>query len=324
MNMSQNSRKFSIAVHGGAGTVIQGQADETPYHAALAHALEAGAALLRRGASALDAVQAACQSLEDCPLFNAGRGSVYTRDARHEMDAGLMDGSNLRAGAVASVSQVRNPIALARHVLDDGQCVLLVGEGAQRFADERGLARMDARYFDSAERLAQLRRVQAQSGQTALLDHDASGLAAHPAPLNENGKMGTVGAVARDVHGNLAAAASTGGLTNKRPGRVGDTPVVGAGFYADSTTCAVAATGTGEHFLRAAIAHDIHARMRYLGQSLELAADAAVRGTLTHIGGQGGVVAVDSQGRVHCPFNSAGMYRGYIVDDAPAVTLIFA
>ncbi|MBN9321231.1 MAG: isoaspartyl peptidase/L-asparaginase, partial [Delftia acidovorans] len=188
MNISQNSRKFSIAVHGGAGTVIQGQADEAPYHAALAQALESGAALLRRGASALDAVQAACQSLEDCPLFNAGRGSVYTRDARHEMDAGLMDGSNLRAGAVASVSQVRNPIALARHVLDDGQCVLLVGEGAQRFADERGLARMDAGYFDSAERLAQLRRVQAQSGQTALLDHDASGLAEHPAPLNENGK----------------------------------------------------------------------------------------------------------------------------------------
>jgi beta-aspartyl-peptidase (threonine type) len=323
MNLTRTPPNFSIAVHGGAGTVIQGQADEAPYHAALARALEAGAALLRRGGSALDAVQAACQSLEDCPLFNAGLGSVYTRDARHEMDAGLMDGRHLQAGAVACVSQVKNPVALARHVLDDGQCVLLVGDGAQRFADECGLPRMDAAYFGSAERLAQLRRLQAQSGQAALLDHDASDLAARPAPLHENGKMGTVGAVARDVHGNLAAAASTGGLTNKRAGRVGDTPVVGAGFYADNTTCAVAATGTGEHFLRAALAHDIHARMRYLGQSLEQAAHAAVQGTLTDIGGKGGVVAVDGQGRVYCPFNSAGMYRGYIVDDASPVTRIF-
>ncbi len=316
---------FALAVHGGAGVMAHGQADEAPYQAALSQALEVGRSILRDGGSALDAVQAAVVSLEDCPLFNAGRGSVYARDERHEMDAGIMDGSTLEVGAVAGISHVRNPILLARHVLIEPQCVLLAGPGAQGFADEMGLPRMDAQYFHTPERLAQLRKVQMLDKQTVLLDHEASHLhfQGQPAPLDESSKMGTVGAVARDQHGNLAAASSTGGLTNKRPGRVADTAVVGAGFYANNATCAIAATGTGEHFLRAVVAHDIHARMSYLGQNLNQAAAAVVFGTLVDLGGKGGVIAIDRDGHITCPFNGAGMYRGYVIDDQPVVTKIF-
>lgn len=314
---------FVIAVHGGAGTISPDQANVAPYHDGLQAALRAGAAVLAAGGSALDAVQAAVQSLEDCPLFNAGRGSVYTADATHEMDASIMDGKTLQAGAVAGVYGVRNPVALARTVMEHTNHVLLVGEGAMRLAREQGVALADAAYFHSEERLAQLERVRAQGASVMALDHSARTLTETPAPIREDGKHGTVGAVALDVHGNLAAAVSTGGLTNKRPGRVGDSPIVGAGIYANNATCAVACTGTGEHFLRACVGHDIHARMAYKGESLAEAGEAVVFGPLKEMGGSGGLVSIDARGNVHMPFNSTGMYRGVLREGEAPRSFIF-
>jgi Asparaginase len=314
---------FVIAVHGGAGTISPEQADEAPYHDGLQAALRAGAAVLEAGGSALDAVQAAVQSLEDCPLFNAGRGSVYTADETHEMDASIMEGRSLRVGAVAGVSGVRNPVALARAVMEHTNHVLLVGEGAMTLAREQGVDQAEPAYFHSEERLAQLQRVRAQGAGVMALDHSAKTLTETPAPIQEDGKHGTVGAVALDVNGNVAAAVSTGGLTNKRPGRVGDSPIVGAGIYANNATCAIACTGTGEHFLRACVGHDIHARMAYKGESLEQAGEAVVHGVLKDIGGSGGLVSVDAQGNVHMPFNSLGMYRGVMRRGETPQTFIF-
>ena len=321
---------FVIAVHGGAGTISMGHADVAPYHEGLQAALRAGAAVLEGGGSALDAAQAAVQSLEDCVLFNAGKGAVYTSDERHEMDASVMDGGTLKAGAVAGVNGVRNPVALARAVMDHTPHVLLVGEGAMQFAREQGVPQEPAAYFHSAERLAQLHRVRAQGAGAMALDHTGQALAAatpaapgSPAPLREDGKYGTVGAVALDRHGHLAAAVSTGGMTNKRPGRVGDSPVVGAGIYANDATCAVACTGTGEQFLRACVAHDVHARMAYKGEPLQTAADAVVFGDLRSMGGSGGLVSVDAQGNVCMAFNSVGMYRGVMREGQAPESFIF-
>lgn len=305
---------YVIAVHGGAGTISSSPPEsEAPYHQGLQAALAAGAAVLEGGGSALDAVQAAVESLEDCPLFNAGRGSVYTADARHEMDAALMEGSHLAAGAVAGVHHVRNPVALARSVMASSGHVLMVGEGAECFAQQMGLAMEPEVYFHTDERLAQLRSTQggARHAQAAA------------APLQENGKFGTVGAVARDCHGHLAAAVSTGGLTGKRAGRVGDSAVIGAGIYANDLSCAVVATGTGEHFIRAVAAYDVHARMVYRGQSLQEAAPDVVFGELRRMGGLGGLIAVDALGDVRMPFNTSGMYRGLQRQGEPAQTAIF-
>lgn len=301
---------FVIAVHGGAGTMSPDPAVEAPYHRALKAALAAGAAVLESGGEALDAVQAAVVSLEDCPLFNAGCGSVYTAAARHEMDAAVMDGQRLAAGAVACVHGVRNPVLLARSVLSDSGHVLMVGEGAQCFAQQMGLAMEPDAWFHSEERLDELRRAQRQR-------------LAGGAQARDSGHFGTVGAVALDAHGHLAAAVSTGGLTAKRPGRVGDSAVIGAGIYANDLSCAVVATGTGEHFIRTAAAHDVHARMLYRGQSLQEAAPDVVFGELQRIGGRGGMIAVDAQGEVSMPFNTAGMYRGVQRQGEAACTAIF-
>lgn len=304
--------RYVIAVHGGAGTMASDQADTAPYHRALQAALAAGAQLLERGAAALDAVEAAVVVLEDCPLFNAGRGAVYTADARHELDAAVMDGQNLAAGAAACVQGVRNPVALARRVMQCSGHVLMVGAGARCFAQQMGLAIEPEAWFHTDERLAELRRAQGRGAPPAA-----------PIPLCGNSTQGTVGAVALDTSGHLAAAVSTGGLTNKRPGRVGDSAVIGAGIYANDLSCAVAATGTGEHFIRTAAAHDLHARMRYCGQPLEQAAAEVVFGELQRIGGVGGVIAVDARGNVSMPFNTAGMYRGMQRQGEAAWTAIF-
>lgn len=306
---------YAIAVHGGAGTIARDGTDEAPYHEGLARALRAGEAVLAAGGSALDAAQAAVMSLEDEPLFNAGRGSVYTAERTHEMDAGLMDGATLAAGAVAGVRTVRNPVALARAVLDAGGPVLLIADGAEAFAAQRGFERMPPEYFATDHRLAQLLRVQAAQPGAVVLDHSA--------PLDEVRKLGTVGAVALDVAGHVAAAVSTGGMTNKRPGRVGDSPIVGAGLYANDATCAVCATGTGEMFIRAVAAHDVHARMLYAGASLEEAANAVVTNSLPAISGEGGLIALDRVGHIAMPFNSAGMYRGSLRQGEAPKTAIF-
>ncbi|GAB1385338.1 isoaspartyl peptidase/L-asparaginase [Melaminivora sp.] len=303
-----------IAIHGGAGTITRASLSpeqERAYHAALAQVLAAGQAVLAAGGSAMDAVCTAVQALEDCPLFNAGHGAVFTADATHELDAAVMDGQSLAAGAVAGVSTVKNPVQAARAVLQDGQHVLMIGSAAERLAARAGLELVAPGYFSTEARRAQLTAAQA-SAAGAVLDHDGAsqlaGLAGRP--IDEGRKMGTVGAVALDAQGHLAAATSTGGLTNKRPGRVGDSPVIGAGTYADDRSAAISCTGHGESFIRVAAAHDVCARMAYGGATLQQACDAVVHGTLAAIGGTGGLIAVDAQGNVCLPFNTEGMYRG--------------
>ena len=278
-----------IAIHGGAGTIRK--ADMTARRAALykeglGKALEAGNAVLRKGGTALDAVTAAVVAMEDSPLFNAGRGAVYNAEGRHELDAAIMDGSTLRAGAVACVERIRNPVLAARAVMEHTRHVLLAGRGAEAFAGQRGLAMVSSKYFQTPERLAALKR-------------------------NLEGHHGTVGAVALDRDGNLAAATSTGGYTGKLPGRIGDSPLVGAGTYADNRACAVSGTGLGELFIRALVAYDVVARMRYRRESLAGAARAALA-NVARLGGDGGLVAVDRRGNVAMPFNSQGMYRACI------------
>ena len=312
------TKRFVLALHGGAGTIAPGTAgDEAPYRTALLDALAAGEAVLERGGGALDAVVASVVSLEDCPLFNAGRGAVFTSDARNELDAGVMDGGTLAAGAVAGVRTIRNPVLAALEVLRDGRSVILGGGGAEAFARERGLAIVDPAYFSTPQRLAQLHAVQATDRDRAVVDHDAAaGVDRQPS--------GTVGAVALDAHGHLAAATSTGGLTNKMPGRISDSSQVGAGVYANDATCAVSCTGTGERFIRACVAYDIHARMHYLGRELAAAASESLVHGLEPLGGKGGVIAVGRDATLAMPFNSTGMYRAWVRGGEAPRAAIFA
>ncbi len=300
-----------IAIHGGAGTLSRAHISaeqERAYHAALQQVLLAGQAVLAQGGTAMEAVCEAVRLLEDCPLFNAGHGAVFTAQATHELDAAVMDGATLAAGAVAGVSRIRNPVQAARAVMQNGQHVLMVAEGAERMAQEAGLATVEPSYFSTPARHAQLLASQAlQAG--VVLDHDGAAALAGRA-IDEGRKMGTVGAVALDAHGHLAAATSTGGMTNKLPGRLGDSPLIGCGTYADDRTAAVSCTGHGESFIRVAAAHDVCARMAYGGASLEAATHAVVHEALPAVQGTGGLIAVDRQGNVCLPFNTEGMYRG--------------
>lgn len=300
-----------IAIHGGAGTLSRAHISaeqERAYHAALQQVLLAGQAVLAQGGTAMEAVCEAVRLLEDCPLFNAGHGAVFTAQATHELDAAVMDGATLAAGAVAGVSRIRNPVQAARAVMQNGQHVLMVAEGAERMAQEAGLATVEPSYFSTPARHAQL--LAAQERQAGVvLDHDGAAALAGRA-IDEGRKMGTVGAVALDAHGHLAAATSTGGMTNKLPGRLGDSPLIGCGTYADDRTAAVSCTGHGESFIRVAAAHDVCARMAYGGASLEAATHAVVHEALPAVQGTGGLIAVDRQGNVCLPFNTEGMYRG--------------
>ena len=299
-----------------------GAGQEAAYHAALQAVLLPPQQLLAAGGSALDAVTLAVELLEDCPLFNAGHGAVFTHDATHELDAAVMDGATLRAGAVACVTRIKRPVRAARAVMEHSDHVLFAGEGAEAFARRHGLELVDPSYFSTPARREQLQR--ALATDRAVLDHDGASLAfASQAPLEERGKMGTVGAVALDAQGNLAAATSTGGMTNKQPGRVGDSPLIGAGTYADNATAAVSCTGTGEMFIRLATAYDLCARMRYAGASLDVAAQQVVMEALPAIGGRGGLIAVDRHGNLSMPFNTEGMYRGHARVGAAPQTAIF-
>jgi beta-aspartyl-peptidase (threonine type) len=296
------TRPIAVALHGGSGTILKSQLSdelEAAYRKALAEAREAAWERLEAGASALDAVEAAAVLLEDCPLFNAGKGAVLTADGGHELDAAVMCGESGKAGAVAGLRTVRNPVRLARAVMEQTGFVFLAGAGAEAFADRTGLQRVAPEWFATDERRRQLEA--ARRSESVVMDHDTA----------RGDKFGTIGVVALDRHGNLAAATSTGGLTNKRYGRVGDSPVIGAGTWAENATCAVSCTGYGEEFIRAAAAHDVAARMRYLGEPLEAAADSVIVNTLPLIGGSGGLVAVDTRGRVALPFNTDGMYRAW-------------
>jgi beta-aspartyl-peptidase (threonine type) len=303
---------FALAVHGGAGTLWHGDMTterEALYHAGLRRALVAGRDILADGGSALDAVTASVIALEDDPIFNAGRGACFTSAGTQEMDAAVMDGSDRRAGAVCGIFGPRNPILAARAVMERTPHVLLSGTGAIEFCREAGLPFAGPEYFFTEARWQALAETLAQQ-QTGRADDNAAR------------RHGTVGAVACDNAGNLAAATSTGGITGKLPGRVGDSPIVGAGTFADNRTCAVSATGIGEYFIRYAAAHEIAARMAHKGQALAEAA-ADVVGELGRLGGSGGIVAVDRQGAVALPFNSAGMYRGYVTGDGTVHTAIY-
>jgi beta-aspartyl-peptidase (threonine type) len=297
--------KAVIAIHGGAGAISRASLSperEQEYVAALSSVVEAGQKLLEQGASALDVVTEAVRLLEECPLFNAGIGAVFTADETHELDACVMDGYSLHAGAVAGVKHLRNPVLAARTVLEQSPHVLLIGEGAENFAFRHGMGKVSNDLFSTPERLYQLRQAQ-EAGETRL-DHSG-------APLDERSKMGTVGAVALDLAGNLAAATSTGGMTNKLPGRVGDTPLPGAGCYANNASVAVSCTGTGEVFMRTLAAYDISALMEYSNVSLQDACERVVMEKLPALGGSGGLIAIDREGNVALPFNSEGMYRAY-------------
>ncbi|QLV93584.1 beta-aspartyl-peptidase [Citrobacter freundii] len=297
--------KAVIAIHGGAGAITcsqLSQEQELRYIQALSDIVETGQRMLEDGRSALDVVTEAVRLLEECPLFNAGIGAVYTRDETHELDACVMDGNTLNAGAVAGVSHLRNPILAARLVMEHSPHVMMIGEGAENFAIAQGMERVSADIFSTPERYAQL--LAARTAGETVLDHSAS-------PLDENNKMGTVGAVALDMFGNLAAATSTGGMTNKLPGRVGDSPLVGAGCYANNASVAVSCTGTGEVFIRALAAYDIAALMDYGGLSLSEACERVVMEKLPALGGSGGLIAIDHEGNVALPFNSEGMYRAW-------------
>jgi beta-aspartyl-peptidase (threonine type) len=315
----------AIAIHGGAGTILRSAmntAQEQAYHDALNEILGAGQKILADGGSALDAVACAVSMLEDCPLFNAGKGAVYTHAGTHELDAAIMDGATLDAGAVAMVEHVRNPILAARAIMENSEHIMLVGAGAEAFVAQHGVELVEPEYFHTEARHAQWLRARDKEGML-LLDHDATSQAAEIAPIDPDDKFGTVGAVAIDMHGNLAAATSTGGITNKRVGRVGDSPLIGAGCYANNRTVAVSATGTGEAFMRTVAAYDISARMEYAGQSLKEAAEQVVMDLLPRYKGRGGLIAIDAQGNVVLPFNTEGMYRGFAKVGETAVTAIY-
>jgi L-asparaginase / beta-aspartyl-peptidase len=319
-----------IAIHGGAGTILRAAMRpevEARYLDALKRILLAGQRILAEGGSALDATTEAVRLLEDCPLFNAGHGAVFTAAGTHELDASVMDGRTRDAGAVTCVTRLRNPVLAARRVLEKSEHVLFSGGGAEAFAAAEGLEMADPAYFHTDARYQQW--ILARDAQSMMLDHDgATAAAGHTndslphEPIDPNRKFGTVGAVALDIHGHLAAATSTGGLTNKEVGRVGDTPMIGAGCYADDATCAVSTTGTGEMFMRTVAAYDIAAQMKYGSATLEAAARRVISETLPGIGGRGGLIAVDAHGNVTLPFNTEGMYRGHArVGEAPVVAI---
>lgn len=300
------NNKYSLVIHGGAGTLVKGlmtSEKEEEYKAALSAALNKGYEVLGNHGSAMDAVELAVKHLEDSPLFNAGKGSVFTNDGTHEMDAAIMDGKTLDAGAVTLITGIRNPVSLARDVMDKSDHVFLAGEGAMRFAKSLGYSLESPEYFYDEHRYQQWQNI--KDSDTFQLDHS----------MKQEGKFGTVGAVACDKEGNIAAATSTGGMTNKRWGRVGDSPMIGAGNYANNKTCAVSCTGSGEFFIRGVVAYDVSCLMEYKGMSVEEAAHEVINKRILEIGGDGGLIAVDAQGNIAMPFNTEGMYRAFKTSD---------
>lgn len=309
----------TLVIHGGAGTILRDKMTperEASLRTALDEALTAGYRILKDGGSSLDAVEAAICVLEDSPLFNAGRGSVFTSEGKNEMDAAVMDGATQKAGAVASVQGIKNPVRAARKVMEQTSHVMLVGDGAEKFALEQGLQFEDSTYFFTQERWDELQRTKEQ--ERALKKEYGSLAFPHT-------HLGTVGAVAVDRNGNLAAGTSTGGLTNKRWGRVGDSPIIGAGTYADNETCAVSCTGRGEVFILLSAAHEVSALMRYQGLSVEQASKRVVQEELVALGGEGtgGLIAIDRKGRFAMECNTPGMYRGFIKADGVPHTFIY-
>jgi len=291
---------IAIVVHGGAGTILKknmSDEKEKKYKSKLEEALRAGYQVLQNGGTSLDAVEQTIIILEDSPLFNAGKGAVFTHDERNELDASIMVGSNLKAGAVAGVTHIKNPIRAARAVMEKSEHVLLAREGAEQFALLQKLDTVSPTYFFTEKRAKSLKRAKKEE------------------------KFGTVGCVALDQNGNIAAGTSTGGMTNKKWGRIGDSPIIGAGTYANNSTCGVSSTGWGEYFIRGVVAHDISAMMEYGGKSLKESADHVIHQKLTELGGTGGVIALDQKGNIAMEFNTEGMYRGFITEDSLSILI---
>jgi L-asparaginase / beta-aspartyl-peptidase len=316
------NQTITLAIHGGAGTLSKTDLTpvlETAYRQGLQLALDAGYAILEKGGLALDAVIAATVALENCPLFNAGKGSVFTNTGAHEMDAALMNGPDRCAGAVAGVQQVKNPILLAQQIMSHSHHVFLSGQGALDFALQQGLAIENEDYFFNQLRYNQWQQV--KDSEMAVLDHNQQQIDNLADPEK---KFGTVGAVACDVQGNIAAATSTGGMTNKRFGRIGDSPVIGSGTYANNDTCAISCTGHGEPFIRSVVAYDVSCLMEYKGYTLQQAAEEVVLKKLVAIEGEGGLIGVDAAGNASLVFNSTGMYRGLRNNRCTNLTSIYA
>jgi len=321
--------KFTLVIHGGAGTILKKNMTaekELAYKDKLKEALSAGHAILNKGGSSIDAVEAAIIVMEDSPLFNAGKGAVFTNEGKNEMDASIMDGQTLEAGSVAMVNTIKNPISAARAVMEESPHVMMVGEGAVKFAREQELELVDSSYFYDEKRYQQWQNI--KGSIETQMDHSEERAentqdqfnAEFKEPIDE--KFGTVGAVALDKNGNLAAGTSTGGMTNKMYGRVGDSPIIGAGTYANNKTCGVSSTGHGEYFIRAVVAYDISSIMEHKGVSLQEAADEVIHNKLPKLGGAGGIISVDKDGNFSLTFNTEGMYRGSIREDGvPKVSI---
>lgn len=316
---SPQNPRLGFMIHGGAGVIKRGSLTpekEKEYKAKLEEALFAGYKALQSGKSSLDAVEIAIKILEDSPLFNAGKGAVFTADGKNELDAAIMDGSNLKAGAVAGLHRVKNPISLARGVMEKSPHVMMIGDGAEKFAKTIGIELVKEKYFWTQERWDQLQQIIKREKEKAKVKNEAF-------EVEKAEKYGTVGAVALDDKGNLAAGTSTGGMTYKKFGRVGDVPIIGAGTFANNNTCAVSATGWGEYFIRLGVARDISALMEYRAMPIQPAADQVIKTKLQNLGGDGGIIAMDKFGNMAISFNSEGMYRAYINSEGKAVVEIY-
>lgn len=317
-------KKYVLVIHGGAGTITRKNMSaekEVAYRAALTLALQTGYNTLKAGKTSMDAVEATIHILEDSPLFNAGKGAVFTHDGKNEMDAAVMDGKTLMAGAVAGVTTIRNPVSAARAVMEKSEHVMMFGQGAEIFAKQAGLQIVNPKYFYTKERWDGLQDAIKQDADKAVLDH-GSKKSMRLGTINPDYKFGTVGAVALDQSGNLAAGTSTGGMTNKKYGRVGDSPIIGAGTYANNATAGISCTGWGEFYIRNVVAHDISAMMEYKGMSVADAAQAVLN-KVDKMGGDGGLIALDAKGHVAMPFNTEGMYRGTVTEDGKIEVLIY-
>lgn len=313
---ADNSKKFVLVIHGGAGTILKSQMTpekEKAYQQGLNDALQKGYDVLSKGGTALDAVEATIEVMEDNPLFNAGKGAVFTHEGKNEMDAAIMDGKTLKAGAVAGVTNIKNPITAARAVMDKSGHVMMAGKGAEQFAAQQGCTIVDPSYFFTEDRWKALQKAKADDSLKPF-ERDTSKSFLKQSE-NKDYKYGTVGCVALDVYGNLAAGTSTGGITNKKFGRIGDSPIIGAGTYANNSTCSISCTGYGEYFIRLIMAKSVSDQMELAHETLQQAADEMIMHKLGDLGGDGGLIAVDKNGNIAMPFNTTGMYRGYITSD---------